>query len=187
GPRPSATADMDMPKSSMSGKMHKAPKDMLTMWSHISMQALLFVVALLIGAVAWMTYATQPMSQAKFIDDSNLQPVFLNTGQVYFGNVRSLNKDYLVLTNVYYLQSSSTTNASSNQNVSLVKLGCELHMPYDRMVVNTAQVTFWENLQGDGQVAKAVKQFQQQNPDGQKCSTQTTSSSTNPQNQATSK
>src|SRR6185312_12815956 len=97
-------------------------------------------------------------SQSKYVDGSKLQAVFLNTGQVYFGNVKSFNQDYLVLSNVYYLQSSSNGSSSSdtsNQNVSLVKLGCELHKPYDQMMVNTKEVTFWENLQADGQVAKA--------------------------------
>jgi hypothetical protein len=95
-----------------------------------------------------------------------------------------------VLSNVYYLQSSNSSNSSSssasNQNISLVKLGCELHRPYDTMVINSTQVTFWENLQADGQVAKAVAQFQQQNPDGQKCSTTSsnTNNSSNPQSQA---
>jgi hypothetical protein len=80
-----------------------------------------------------------------------------------------------VLTNIFYLQTSSsstTTTASANTSVSLVKLGCELHAPYDQMVINTTQVTFWENLQSSGQVAKAVATFEKANPDGQKCSDQ---------------
>lgn len=162
-------------------KRHSDKKDFLTVSSRIGTNVLLFIVALLVAAVVWFIYSAVPASQAKYVDSSKLQAVFLNTGQVYFGNIQSFNKDYLVLTNVYYLQSSnsssSSSSSSSNQNVSLVKLGCELHMPYDRMVVNTTQVTFWENLQGDGQVAKAVATFQKQNPNGQKCSTQGSSSS----------
>ncbi len=175
---------VEPPKNSdRSGKRHAGKQDLLTMGSRIGTNVLLFVVALLVAAVVWFIYASSPASQAKYVDRSKLQAVFLNTGQVYFGNVQALNKDYLVLTNVYYLQSSSsstsTTQSTQNQNVSLVKLGCELHMPYDRMVVNTTEITFWENLQSDGQVAKAVTQFQQQNPNGQKCSTTTNSSSSN--------
>jgi hypothetical protein len=40
------------------------------------------------------------------------------------------------------------------------------------MVINRTQVTFWENLQSTGQVAKAVATFQKTNPGGQKCSDQ---------------
>ncbi len=72
----------------------------------------------------------------------------------------------------------------AGSNITLVKLGCELHEPYDQMVINSDQVTFWENLQDGGQVAKAVKTFQQQNPNGQKCADQSSSASTNSANNA---
>lgn len=161
--------------------------DWLTRSSRVATNALLFIVALLVATVVWFIYSSSPASQSKYVDSSKLQAVFLNTGQVYFGNVKSFNQDYLVLGNVYYLQSSGGTgsnSSSSNQNVSLVKLGCELHKPFDEMVVNSKEVTFWENLQGDGQVAKAVSDYNKQNPN-HTCSTTSSqnSSSSNLQNQ----
>ncbi len=47
------------------------------------------------------------------------------------------------------------------------------------MLINREQIIFWENLKEDGQVAKAVAEYQKQNPDGQKCQTATTPSTTN--------
>ena len=188
GPQPSrmaAPAPVEAPRGEH-GKRHRQ-EDLLSRGSWIGTNALLFVVALLVAAVVWLIYSASPATQTRYVNTSKLQAVFLNTGQVYFGNIRSLNKEYLVLGNVYYLQSSSTDTKSSNQNISLVKLGCELHRPYDTMVVNLTQVTFWENLQSDGQVAKAVTQFQQQNPNGQKCSDQPASNSNNLQNQSSTK
>lgn len=189
-PQRAAAPEPAEPRASEHGRRH--PKeDALTLGSRIGTNAILFIVALLVAAVVWFIYSSAPASQSKYVDGSKLQAVFLNTGQVYFGNVKALNKDYLVLSNVYYLQSSSnstSSSSSSNQNVSLVKLGCELHRPYDTMVVNTAEVTFWENLKADGQVAKAVAQFEQQNPQGQKCSdTPASSNSSNLQNQSSNK
>jgi hypothetical protein len=117
---------------------------------------------------------TDNSDEHKLVDTSKLQAVFLSTGQVYFGNIQQLNSRYFVVNNIYYLQTSSTgtstTAAASNTSVSLVKLGCELHSPYDKMVINRSQVTFWENLQDNGQVAQAVKTFKKENPTGQKCS-----------------
>ncbi len=196
-PQPARSAmppeSVELPRGpEKSGKRHGAKRDLLTIGSHIGTNALLFIVALLVAAVVWFIYSSSPASQAKYVDSSKLQAVFLNTGQVYFGNIQALNKDYLVLSNVYYLQSSNSsstgTNSSSNQNVSLVKLGCELHRPYDRMIVNTAEVTFWENLQTDGKVAEAVSTFQQQNPKGQNCNDTNTNSnaSNNLQNSSNS-
>lgn len=178
--------------SKKDGGWSRAKDDLLTLGGRIGTNVLLFVVALLIAAVAWLTYSATPTSQNHYLDNSKLQAVFLKKGDaydVYFGNIQTLNKDYLVLTNVYYLQQSNTTNASSSskQNVSLIKLGCELHRPYDRMVINADEVAYWENLSPDGQVGKAVAQFQKENPNGQKCTdTPTTGNSLQNQTAPTS-
>lgn len=147
--------------------------------------AIVAVVLLLIGLTTLFATGDATKNEYKYVDGSKLQAVFLNTGQVYFGNVKSINDNYLVLTNIYYLQTANSGSGSSstnNSNVTLVKLGCELHEPYDQMVINSDQVTFWENLSPEGQVAKAVATYKQNNPQGQKCADQSSSSSTNSSN-----
>lgn len=139
-------------------------------------------VAILIVGVALVAAGSNVKPEDKYVDTNKLQAVFLNTGQVYFGHVKSLNSKYFVVTDIYYLQSASngsTSSSTANTNVTLVKLGCELHEPYDQMVINSDQVTFWENLQDNGQVAKAVAAFQKANPNGQKCADQSSSASSN--------
>lgn len=153
-------------------------------WYKVALTSLIVVGVLLLLAVVGLLYTSKPETQGKYVDSGKLQAVFLNSGQVYFGNIRSLNNQFYVLSNVYYLQSSSTdaTKAdTANNNISLVKLGCELHQPYDQMIINHDQVTFWENLKSDGQVAKAVADFKDKYPNGQQCSTATNGSSTNVQ------
>lgn len=143
--------------------------------------AAVVIVALLIGAALALLLTYRPSTEGDMVDTDKLQAVFLTNDQVYFGKITSINKKYLVLTNIYYLQTSSTgTNnkTATGNNISLVKLGCELHKPQDRMVIHEEQVSFWENLQSDGQVAKAVKSYQDANPNGQTCNN--TSTSTNP-------
>jgi len=146
------------------------------------------VVILITAAICVAAFGGNNKAEKEYVDSSRLQAVFLNTGQVYFGNVKSLNDRYFVLSNIYYLQTANANAANDNNkagsNVSLVKLGCELHEPYDQMVINSDQVTFWENLQDNGQVAKAVLTFEKQNPNGQKCTDQSASSSTNSSNAA---
>lgn len=161
-------------------------------WTRIGVVAIGAVVVLLLIALIALVSFGGDKRESKYVDSSRLQAVFLNTGQVYFGNIKTLNNKYFVLTNIYYLQAtnngstngSSSSSSSSGSNVTLVKLGCELHEPYDQMVINSDQVTFWENLQAGGQVAKAVSTFEQQNPNGQKCADQSSSSSTNSTNAA---
>ncbi len=154
-------------------------------WVRIGIVAAIFAVVILLVGLILVLYSNNSSSkdtESKYIYTNKLQAVFLNTGQVYFGNIKDLNNNFLVLTNIFYLQtssnSSSSSTSSSNNNVTLVKLGCELHRPYDQMVINRSQVTFWENLQSNGQVAQAVATFERENPNGQQCSDQSSSAST---------
>jgi len=195
--RSPSAPEMVMPQQKMQpghkGGWGQTKRDFFALGDRIGTNALLFVLTLLVATVAWFIYASKPPApEHHYVDSSKLQAVFLNTGQVYFGNIKSLNNNYFVLTNIYYLQSSSSSSSSSstsnsNNNLSLVKLGCELHAPYDQMVINANEVTFWENLQASGQVAKAIDQYKQQNPNGQTCSSSSSSSSNsnNLQNQGT--
>lgn len=132
--------------------------------------------AILVGALAYM-FATGGNRESGLVDGGKYQAVFLNGGQVYFGKVKDLNNKYLVVENIYYLrvseQAAEGEDAQAQQDISLAKLGCELHGPEDKMVINRDQVTFWENLKDDGQVAKAIAEFVKQNPDGQKCADNT--------------
>lgn len=137
---------------------------------------LLYSITVLIAALAIYAFIIggRDTSQGKYVATENYQAVFLNGGQVYFGKITSTNDKYMTLNDIYYLrvnQQVQPGQQANNNDVSLVKLGCELHGPQDRMVINQEQVVFWENLKSDGQVAKAVKQFQEQNPDGLKCET----------------
>src|SRR6185295_18216999 len=109
-------------------------------------------------------------TEKKYVDNSRMQAVFLNGGQVYFGNINALTDSYLNLSNIYYLrvnqqvQPNQSTSQSTANDISLVKLGCELHGPTDSMLINRDQIIFWENLKTDGQVAKAVEEYKKQYP-----------------------
>ncbi len=150
--------------------------------------ALLFSVTVLIVALAAYTaLGGTNKGEGKFVNSKQMQAVFLNGGQVYFGRINDLNNNYLRMSDIYYLRVNQTvqpdqqnSNQAANQNdISLVKLGCELHGPQDQMLINREQIIFWENLKDDGQVAKAVAEYKKQNPDGQKCETPSQSTNTN--------
>jgi hypothetical protein len=149
----------------------------------VAQVALLFCITVLVVAVVWfVALGGSNKKEASYVDNGKLQAVFLNGGQVYFGKINDLNGKFLSMSGIYYLrvnQQVQPNQASSNSSndISLVKLGCELHGPQDNMVINREQVIFWENLKTDGQVAKAVKTYQEQNPGDQKCD-QTSSQST---------
>ncbi len=153
-------------------------------WLRVANVVLLFSITILALSLVMLFRSSNP-NEAKYIADDKYQAVFLNNGQVYFGKVTNMNSKYFNLHNVFYLNSqnqssgstSTDTSKTSSNNFTLVKLGCELHGPYDQMVINRDQVTFWENLKDDGQVVKTINEWVKQNPSGQKCTTTTGSSS----------
>ncbi len=148
--------------------------------------ALLFSVSfLLLALLLYTVFSGRTSNEGKYVDTHKYQAVFLNGGQVYFGHIKTLSSKYLRIDNIYYLRVNqqvqpNQTNTQTANDVSLVKLGCELHGPDDEMVVNRDQIIFWENLKTDGQVAKAIAQFIQTNPNGQNCTTTAPASTTTP-------
>lgn len=134
-------------------------------------------ISLLVLVVAIIFGVSTRKNEDSYVNNKEYQAVFLNGGQVYFGKVNNLNDRYINLTDIYYLNVNDQSvqpesSNSSQQNLSLVKLGCELHGPKDQMIINREQVTFWENLKDDSRVVTAIKDWQSQNKDGQKCETQ---------------
>lgn len=140
---------------------------------YISSVVLLFSVTLLAAALIFSLMFFRNKGEQKFVNKDLYQAVFLNGGQVYFGKVRELNPSYMVMDKIYYLrvnqQVQPKQGQTAQQDISLVKLGCELHGPQDGMVINREQLVFWENLKSDGKVAKAVDAYAKANPEGQKC------------------
>ena len=138
--------------------------------------ALLLIAVLVVTMRSGNNSSNNRKPESSFIDKDKFQAVFLNGGQVYFGKVTDLNSQYLSMNNIYYLRVNQQVqpeqaNSNNANDISLVKLGCELHGPQDSMVINREQVIFWENLKTDGQVAKAVDEYVKANPNGQKCET----------------
>lgn len=150
----------------------------LPKWLRIANVVMLFSITVLALSIALLMRNGNPNEQNYVIEDK-YQAVFLENGQVYFGKIAALNSRFIDLQGVFYLNSQSkntdTTEkaTTASDQFTLIKLGCELHGPYDQMVINRDQVTFWENLKADGQVVKTIKEWAKQNPNGQKCSTST--------------
>lgn len=142
------------------------------------------LLAILIVGILLAVVTFRSTREATLVDESKYQAVFLNGGQVYFGKVNTLNDQYVNMNNVYYLrvnqQVQPDANAQQSSNdISLVKLGCELHGPQDQMVINREQVIFWENLKEDGQVAKAIAEYQKLPAEQRTCESQAANQNSN--------
>lgn len=123
------------------------------------------LVAAIIAGSVYLLIAGGGVSTASQVQKDKYQAVFLNSsdGQVYFGKLSVLNRDYYKLTDIYYVRVQTVQpdkNQTAQQNISLAKLGNEIHGPEDVMYVNRSDVMFWENLKEDGQVVKAIREYQ---------------------------
>ncbi|MBI2798489.1 hypothetical protein HYX70_04320 [Candidatus Saccharibacteria bacterium] len=129
-------------------------------WILITVLLVLVVgIGLLIFRIATGNYNELAVKKDKY------QAVFLNNSMVYFGKMSNVDGSYVKLTNVYYLQfqnQNQPSNQSNNQSqqISLAKLGGELHGPEDVMYIDRRSIMFWENLQDSGRVVQTIKEIQ---------------------------
>lgn len=137
-------------------------------WAVISV-----VVAAVAVAAGW--YLVGPKVSGSVLGaNTSYQAVFLTNGQVYFGKL-SVSKDWVELTDIYYLQvtqnlqqastdasktPTSTGTANPQNNIQLVKLGSELHGPTDAMHIDRDKILFWEDMKDDSKVVQAIHQYQ---------------------------
>lgn len=125
------------------------------------------VVIFVIGAAAIVGFKIwNAKTIASEVKKDKYQAVFLTNGQVYFGKVDQVVGGYVKLREIYYLQVQQTvqpkettkpSTENQNQQLSLAKLGGELHGPEDTMYIDRQQIIFWENLKDDGKVVQAIK------------------------------
>jgi len=128
------------------------------------------LLVLIVGMFwSWWLFGRNSFNEDSGIKTNEFQAIFLTNGQVYFGKLTGLNRKYVTISDVYYLQVQSSTSlqgASSsstpNSQVSLVKLGNELHGPEDKMSIASDQMLFWENLKPSGKVTQAINKYQAQ-------------------------
>lgn len=125
------------------------------------------------GFLVWQKPEVLPFLGAKFGKDS-YQAVFLSNGQVYFGRVKNISRQYATLTDIFYLISKQpvqevtgvegqegtvTPGARQLPEYTLIKLGQELHGPVDEMVINRDHILFIEELKEDSKVVTTIKDF----------------------------
>lgn len=124
------------------------------------------ITVLLIALVVYLVVFKDNSGDLAAVKTNQYQAVFLNSndGQVYFGKLSQWNEDYYKLSDIYYVRVTNVQpddgTKTAQQNISLAKLGNEIHGPEDAMYVAKDNVMFWENLKEDGQVVKAIREYQ---------------------------
>lgn len=117
-----------------------------------------FSVAIVVFIAFWLvsTYVFPRQSNA-------FQAVFLTNGQVYYGHLeRNVSKDFIKLTNIYYLQFSDTASEDTAQakDFALIKLGQEIHGPNDAMLINKDHILFIEDLRDNSDIVQSINNYE---------------------------
>ena len=101
---------------------------------------------------------------------SEYSAVFLANGQVYFGKLTDPSRQYVALTDVFYLRiqqqlqprEDKEEEGQPRRETQLIKLGEELHGPVDEIKINRDQVLFIERMKTDSRVVQGIKKFYDQ-------------------------
>lgn len=133
----------------------------------LSSLLLIGIAAVVVVTIVFISVGRYTYGENNYINKSEYQAVFVNVtgssgGQAYFGHITSITTDYITLGNVFYLQPGQTSSQFTLNNLS-----CTLYGPQDSMVINRAQVAFWENINSTSQVAKNINTW---NTDKLQCS-----------------
>jgi hypothetical protein len=179
--RVSRPQDQDRPEDSSTGNARSGGNASRLPWIIL---ALVVIVLVVMGALfrdKLFSGEDKGKTAAVAGNPSGYQAVFLTNGQVYFGKLSDVSDQYVTVKDIYYLQvtqpplqgsqQSGTPvqpagQAPSNQQaqLSLVKLGQELHGPVDEMKINRDQILFFEDMKEDGKVMQAIREYQKNPP-----------------------
>lgn len=127
--------------------------------SNSKIAGILILIVLIIAAAALYFFVYR-----KGFTKADYQALFLSNGQVYFGKMTNKNAKYVVLKDIYYLQlkqplQEQKPGGDAVPDLTLIKLGNELHGPLDRMEINQNHVLFVEDLKDDSKVVTAILEY----------------------------
>jgi hypothetical protein len=122
------------------------------------------VILLILGLGLFAAYT---FWQTTSYNSSKYYAIFLSNGQVYFGHIVKRDSQIITLTNVFYLKANpklqnsqgSSKDIQGNVDLSLIKLGKEIHGPSDTLEIVIPQVLFWEQLRDDSRIVGAIQQY----------------------------
>lgn len=149
-------------------------------WYQPTLESKIIVILVMLAALAVLgafvagMFTQKSNGEEDFVNQNQYQAVFLGEqAQPYFGNITQIDDDLIVLEDIYYLQvdrqvqpGQQRDTQNQDPQVSLAKLGQELHGPEDKMFISADKVIYWENLKRDGQVTQAIERDKQSRQNG---------------------
>ncbi|MCH7492883.1 hypothetical protein IID19_04855 [Patescibacteria group bacterium] len=145
---------MDTPISKM-----KSPRSFYRM---IMMVALILIV---VGFGYLLVNKAGTYKEVNTFNPDVYHAVFMSNGQVYFGKITSMTKEFATVEDIYYLQRTAAPIqpigeddeiVDPDSEIQLVKLGGEIHRPTNRMDINRDHLLFIEELRSDSRIVTTI-------------------------------
>jgi len=155
-PRVVASAATELVRPTVAGAPANGGRSLMP-WL-VAVGAVLVVVV--VAATAGLLAAGSSGPFAPAVDTSDWTGVLMSNNDVFFGHVKQITTSQIELTNVYYLQTPSTTDKT--QSVAIVSLVAnQIQCPKDDIIINRADVAYWEELQATSYVVQRLDQLGQ--------------------------
>lgn len=123
---------------------------------------LIVLILVIVGLGFFGVYKILPAFSGKVATKSDYSAIFLDNNQVYFGKIGRTGGDFVKVTDVYYFESPSASSAQVGSDITLVKLGSEVHGPTDEMKINRDHILYLEELTDDSRVVAAIRSYKNQ-------------------------
>lgn len=121
----------------------------------------LLIIGILLASLMFLGYKkVSTLWGVKDLKTDSYSAIFLDNSQVYFGLIENSNLSTITLTDVYYFGSKEDDNNQEPKDLSLIKLGTELHGPEDQMKIFFNHILFIETLRDDSRVVDAIMEHQ---------------------------
>jgi hypothetical protein len=127
-----------------------------TYWPWLVAAAAVVVTAVVSGLALsqWGPFGARPTS-------TGWTAVLLSNNDVFFGHVKQTTNDRIELTNVYYVQKPSGTDAATQPLAIVSLVANQIQCPRDAITINRADVAYWEELQDSSYVVTRLNQLGQ--------------------------
>jgi len=117
-----------------------------------------------IFALLFIVYGCSKSDQ-KIKIDTEYKAIFLDNGQVFFGRLEEVGPSYIMLKDIFYVQSQVIQQEKDKKEVRniLIKRGNEWHGP-DLMYVTTRHIVVIEPVSPTSRVAQLIKEASAKKP-----------------------
>jgi len=123
---------------------------------------LIFVLLLIfVAAFLWQDGTVRNTIQLFRYRDS-YQAVFLNNGQVYFGNIVELTNEYVFLEDPYSIkvqQKETAEEESAQSEIKLLSIEDEFYKPEGYMLIKKSEILFIEELKDSSQIINIIENY----------------------------